>query len=122
MKISHKMVQVICRQKGITISDALRASGVSRNAYYSLKDKKSVLPKSILRLAETLDVAPSELLHDEAAVLKEHMALLEKVNAVVEKHPEVDPTSVRHTLALLSEPPLKRLERALRRGHGSNSR
>lgn len=116
MKISHKMVQAQCRRRGITLSELLKSAGVSRNAYYSLAKKKSVVPKSLIQLAECLNTPVSDLLHDEAKVLREHSLLLNEANELIKLHPELEQEGTRHTLLLLKEEPIDRLRRALVRG------
>jgi hypothetical protein len=39
-----------------------------------------------------------------------------RVGKVLAAHPEADPDNVRHTLILLEQPPLERLQRSLIRG------
>ena len=39
-----------------------------------------------------------------------------RVQQVLAAHPEADPDNVRHTLILLEQPPLERLQRSLIRG------
>ena len=39
-----------------------------------------------------------------------------RVSKVLAAHPEADPDNVRHTLILLEQPPLERLQRSLIRG------
>jgi hypothetical protein len=42
--------------------------------------------------------------------------LAARVQQVLSIHPEADPDNVRHTLILLEQPPLERLQRSLIRG------
>lgn len=48
--------------------------------------------------------------------------LMESVQAVLARHPDADPDSVRHTLILLGQPPIERLRRSLIRGRSSPQR
>ncbi|MFN3194054.1 MAG: hypothetical protein ACE361_26330 [Aureliella sp.] len=116
MRIYHEMVKQECERRGISMQELLRAAGVSSNAYYSLVSKESALPKSVQKIAQALDIAPSMLLHDEKLVLQKHIRLLERVNEIAEKHPDADRDTIRHTLTLLREPPIDRLRRALELG------
>lgn len=116
MKIYHEMVKQECERRGISLQQLLRAAGVSSNAYYSLVGKDSALPKSVQKIADVLDVAPSALLHDEKLVLEKHIQRLQRVNEIAEKHPDADRDTIRHTLTLLDEPPINRLRRALALG------
>ena len=110
------MVKQECQRRGISLQQLLRAAGVSSNAYYSLLGKESALPKSILKLASTLGVSPSSLLHDEQLLLQRHIRMLERVDEISRMHPEADRDTIRHTLTLLDEPPLDRLRRAIELG------
>jgi transcriptional regulator with XRE-family HTH domain len=116
MRIAVEKVRNLCRKKGITIHAMLRHAGVSRNAYYTLARKSSVLPRSLTAVSRCLDVPPSDLLANDAAVRREMQVLMGKVTAVAARYPDVDRENVRHTLLLLRERPIERLRRALIRG------
>jgi hypothetical protein len=60
-------------------------------------------------------------LEDDAAghALSEAMALLAEVATICQRHPELDPDTVRHTLALLRLDPLTRLNSSLLRGRAA---
>lgn len=45
--------------------------------------------------------------------------LAARVEAVLAAHPHADPDNVRHTLILLEQPPLERLQRSLIRGRAA---
>ena len=45
--------------------------------------------------------------------------LNERVRKVLASHPHADPDNVRHTLILLEQPPLERLQRSLIRGRAT---
>ena len=42
-----------------------------------------------------------------------------RVTKIMAAHPDADPDNVRHTLILLEEPPLERLQRSLIRGRAT---
>jgi len=42
-----------------------------------------------------------------------------RVTKIMAAHPDADPDNVRHTLILLEEPPLERLQRSLIRGRST---
>lgn len=116
MRVSHEMVSTLCEQRGVTLQEALRASGVSSNAYYSIARKDSVVPQSISKLAEVLSVPVSELLVDEDQILEDQLKLLAEVDRIAATDDELDRDTIRHTLILLKESPSTRLRRALRLG------
>ena len=98
------------------MTQLLDEAGVSRNALYSLARRDSVLPESVLRIAQALDVVPTRFMEDTSQPEREMVRILAKVNRIASRHRGVDPDNVRHTLLLLSEKPVDRLRRALRRG------
>ena len=61
-------------------------------------------------------VAASGAVQDAVAQANE---LLRQVAAVLQRDPELDPDTVRHTLALLRLDPLTRLNRSLLRGRAA---
>lgn len=94
----------------------LTESGVSRNAFYSLARKDSVLPNSIRAIAARLGVRTSDFLQDEDVRIAKASLLLRKVDKITGKYPDVDRENAKHTLLLLEEEPVERLRRALIRG------
>ena len=113
MYINQKMVKDSCIERGITIQELLKASGVSSNAYYTLLRKESILPKSLIKLAEMLDVPPSTLLVDEATLLKEHQETEQQVKTLSAVDTDLDPGTIRITIELLKLSPLDRLRKGL---------
>jgi transcriptional regulator with XRE-family HTH domain len=120
MRLLHSKVIDLCRERGLTVSDALDQAAVSRNAYYSLVRKPSLLPASLEALAEALGVRLSELLEDRPSAVDKAKEMALEVESIVRKHRGADPDNVRHTLLLLDEEPISRLRRALRRGRRSH--
>src|SRR5882672_4007566 len=116
MKLDDEAIRRRCAARGVTLSLVLREAGVSRTAYYSLRRRDSVLPKTVLSLAAVLDAPASELLDDSRS---EDRRGRRRVNAAKRIAGESHGTTFKnvwHTFALLDEPPLERLNRALRRG------
>jgi hypothetical protein len=109
-------VKSLCREKGLRLGEVLAEAEVSRTAYYHLVHKDSVLPKSVRSLAHALGVPPSRLLETDDSALHRAQALIARVDAIVAAHPTADRDNVRHTLVLLDEPPIDRLNRGLLRG------
>ncbi len=116
MRISILVIKDKCRQKEITLSELLNQAGVSRNAFYTLVREDSILPKSIRAIAKSLNIAPSEFLTEENQEMEKMKLLLNQVDDIARKYKKVDRDNIRHTLLLLSEPPIERLRRALTRG------
>lgn len=85
----------------------------AHNAYYSLARRESILPHSIVAIAEHLNVAPGD-------VMTEDSPKMEKANLLLAK---TDRDNIRHTLLLLlTEEPIDRLRRALICAQGSDIR
>lgn len=72
------------------------------------------MPNSFERLAHILSV-PTEDLIEESHVKKIY-CLQEKLEQVMKQHPDLMRENVWHTLVLLEEAPINRLDRALIRG------
>ncbi|MCX5754160.1 MAG: hypothetical protein NTW97_11065 [Candidatus Krumholzibacteria bacterium] len=89
---------------------------MSRNAFYSLARKEYVVPPSLIRIAEHLDVSVSTLLEETDTPVERMKALAAESERISRLYPGVDRDNVRHTLLLLNEKPVERLRRALRRG------
>jgi hypothetical protein len=98
------------------LGEVLAEAKVSRTAYYHLVRKDSVLPGSVLALAHALGVPPSRLLEANGAAPHRTRELIGRVDAIVAAHPTADRDNVWHTLVLLDEPPVDRLNRGLLRG------
>ena len=110
-----------CAMQGAGISAVLSSAGVSRNAFYALARKPSIVPGSLRALAATLGVAISALLED-APPPAERMQELARAALRIAQRTGADADNVRHALLLLDEPPVERLRRALRRGRPINLR
>ena len=122
MKLSLRKVEALCDQQGIAVTQLLRASGVSRNSYYSLARKQCVVPESMLKISEYLNVPISQLLDDVPPSALRMRQLMDEVSRITAKHAGTEPDNVRHTLLLLAENPVDRLRRALRRGRPTHLR
>ena len=120
MRIASEKIKKLCRKNNLSLNRLLEKSGVSKNAYYSLIKKDSILPRSIILLAEELGVKPSTLLESDDKRVKEIYAIFKTVNKIVKENKSVSPDNIRHTLILLQEKPLNRLRRALIRAQKPN--
>jgi lambda repressor-like predicted transcriptional regulator len=116
MRISLDKVEYQCRRKGLSTTELLREAGVSRNAFYSLARKDYVVPRSVVLVAEHLDVSVSDLLEEADTPVARIKSIAAEAVEIAKRNPGVDPDNVRHTLILLDEKPVERLRRALRRG------
>ena len=122
MRISPFKLKALCHKKQQNLKRVLHNAGVSRNAYYSLARKNSVLPKSRIAIADQLDVQPSVFLEEESRVQQRAQRLLVTLDRIMKHNKKADPDNVRHTLLLLQEKPINRLRRALLRGQKFNLR
>ena len=103
-------------RNGLTVSELLERAGVSRTAYYSLIRKESAVPRSVLALAEALDVRVSTLLDESELEEQRVHRKLALAQRVATRHPDAGFENIWHTLVLLEASPLERLNAALRRG------
>ena len=116
MKLDDEAIRRRCAARGVTLSSILQEAGVSRTAYYSLKRRESVLPRTVLRLATVLEASASELLDETASEEKRARRRVNTAKRIAGTSSGTTFENVWHTLALLDEPPSERLNRALRRG------
>jgi hypothetical protein len=117
VRLSRESVRRVARERGFSLTGALRRAGVSRNAFYHLARRGSVLPRSVGALAATLGVATAELLDDTPAVPEARTAaLLSEARAIHAHTPGSSFENIWHTLWLLETAPVERLRRSLIRG------
>ncbi len=122
MKLSLDKVDSICRKNNTSTGSMLREAGVSRNAFYSLARKKTVVPRSLVRIASHLGVSVSDLLDESLTPTERMKSLIAETERIVKKHGDAERDNVRHTLILLEDDPIDRLRRALQRGRSFNFR
>jgi hypothetical protein len=115
-------VDSLCKERNVRIGELLESAGVSRNAFYSVARRKSVVPGSMIRIAEHLGVSVSCLLEETPTPVARMRKLAAETQRILKKHGDCDRDNVRHTLLLLDEKPEERLRRALRRGRYFNFR
>lgn len=116
MKLSLEKIACECDRRDLTLGALLREAGVSRNAYYSLARKDYVVPASLVRIAERLEVPVAALVDETETPGRRMRSLAVESERILRRCPGSDPDNVRHTLILLDERPVERLRRALRRG------
>ena len=116
MKLDAEAIRRRCRARGVPLTTVLRDAGVSRTAYYALSRRDSVLPKTVLKLAAALDAPPSEFLDERSLEELRARRRLREAKRVALRNPGSSFENIWHTLVLLEETPLTRLNRALLRG------
>jgi transcriptional regulator with XRE-family HTH domain len=116
MRLSSKRVRILSEQQGLNVVSVLRKAGVSRNAFYTLARKPSVVPRSVQAIADALRLPVSTLLEETGSPADRIRTLASEARRIARRHPGSDPDNIRHTLLLLEESPADRLRRALRRG------
>jgi len=87
MKLSSDKVKKACRRNNLTLGEAIDQAGVSRTAYYSLLRKESVLPRSVLALADFLKIEPGELLERTVRPEIRTRLLLAKLEQIMSRNP-----------------------------------
>ncbi|MBN1884345.1 MAG: hypothetical protein JW876_02315 [Candidatus Krumholzibacteriota bacterium] len=122
MRLSLEKIESLCRHDGTTIGNMLMDAGVSRNAFYTLARKKTVVPRSLVRIASHLGISISDLLEESPTPRERMVSLAAEAASIAREHPGTDLDNVRHTLILLDEKPVERLRRALRRGRSIDFR
>ena len=122
MKLSLDKVSDICSEKSINTADMLREAGVSRNAFYHLARKDTVVPRSVVQIADYLGVPISDLLEESPTPGARIRDIMSETKRIQGKFRDADRDNIRHTLLLLDEKPVERLKRAIRRGRSFNFR
>lgn len=112
MKLASVRIQELAKARGLTVSALLQRAGVSRNAYYSLARRESVLPKSLVALARSLGLPESELLEE----IPESVVVARRI---CRENPEAAFENVWHALSLMKLNPIERLNRSLIRGRAT---
>lgn len=116
MRLDHEEAKRIARDQGRTLTGVLDQAGVSRTAYYSLRRRDNILPRTIRDLAAELGIEPEQLLRKTPTALT-YECRLQRAREICERFPDTDFHNVWHTLTLLDLPPVERLRRSLRRGN-----
>jgi transcriptional regulator with XRE-family HTH domain len=117
MKVNYPNFKAICLDRGLSVSKVLKLADVSRTAFYNLLKHDSLVPKSLQNISTLLNIPVEDLL--EESELKKTRRLQNKLEEVLKLYPETSRENAWHTLVLLEEPPIQRLERALIRGRKS---
>jgi AcrR family transcriptional regulator len=115
MRLSGENIKKLCGARSLSLNALLKRAGVSKTAFYHLIYKDSVLPRSIDALAATLGVRSSALLEEADRKSRRALRLLEAADRIAGSDPSMDRDNVRHTLLLLEEKPIERLQRSLLR-------
>lgn len=115
MYISMQKLTKLYKSRKFTLKSLLVKAKVSKTAYYSLLYKDTILPRSVSAIAEVLGVKPSAFLEEESQEAQKIRRLAKTADNVIEDHPGLDRENVWHTLLLLQEKPIARLNRGLLR-------
>ena len=117
MRLSRETVRNLTRARGLTLAETLRRAGISRNAFYHLARRPTVLPRSVHTLGAALGVRASALLEEEPpAPDVRSEALLKEARRIQARNPKAAFDNIWHTLWLLEVSPAERLQRSLVRG------
>ena len=117
MKLANDTIRQLAAKKGLSLSELLFRSGVSRTAYYSLARRATVLPKSVHALACTLEVRVRDIVEQDRDPAEERaVAHMREVRRIQTQHPTASFDNLWHTICLLELPPVERLNRSLTRG------
>jgi transcriptional regulator with XRE-family HTH domain len=116
MRLALETVRRLAVERGLTLTETLRRAGVSRNAFYHLTRRDTVLPRSLHALAAALGVPTVALLAAPPAPEDRAAALLTEARAIHARYPRSSFENIWHTLWLLEATPAERLRRSLTRG------
>ena len=115
MRLSGERIKELCRHRSTSLSRLLAEASVSRTAYYSLLRRRSVVPGSVAAIARHLGVPMVDLLEMHSPA-ERAMLRLTRARELTRELPDVPFDTIWHTLTLLDEPPIDRLNRSLLRG------
>jgi AcrR family transcriptional regulator len=116
MRIDLARIRDLAGKRGMSLNALLRQAGVSKTAFYHLVHKSSVLPASLLSLAEMLSVPPGAFLTENNPDVAKVRRVLRLTDRIAAANSKLDRDNVRLTLLLLEEEPIRRLRRSLTRG------
>ena len=120
MRISRVKLKSLYKSKRLHLKMLLSEAGVSNTAYYHLLYKDTLLPDTIHRIAQVLEVRPSAFLEEISPAEKKVKRILFLTDKISANGPLLDRENIRHTLILLDEKPIERLRRSLIRGRKIN--
>ena len=121
MRLARDKVRILARARGLTLSEALRRAKVSRNAFYHLARRPTVVPRSVHALGAALGVPGSALLDETPPSAEDRAtALLREARRIHARNPECSFDNIWHTLWLLEVSPAERLHRSLIRGRAAS--
>ena len=121
MRLAREKVRLLARERGLTLTEALRRAKVSRNAFYHLTRRPTVVPRSIHALGAALGVRDSALLDETPPPPDERVAvLLAEARRIHRRRPRSSFENIWHTLWLLEASPAERLHRSLVRGRSAS--
>lgn len=121
MRLAREKVRLLARARGLTLTEALRRAKVSRNAFYHLTRRPTVVPRSIHALGTALGVRDSALLDETPPSPGDRAAaLLREARRINTRRPQSSFENIWHTLLLLETSPAERLHRSLVRGRSAS--
>ncbi len=120
MHISREQLLKAAKKKGLNLQKTLEKAHVSKTAFYSLLRKENILPRSIQSIAKVLEVNPSAFLREKISTQKITFNRIEKLEKILKENPNANRENVWHTLILLEEKPISRLNKGLLRGQQFN--
>lgn len=120
VRVALDRVRRLAQERGLTLTEALQRAGVSRNAFYHLSRRPTVIPRSVSAMATVLGVPVAALLDERPPSTAERAhALLSEARAIHARSRGASFDNIWHTLWLLEVPPVERLRRSLTRGRPS---
>jgi hypothetical protein len=121
MRLARGEIHRLARERGFTLTEALRRAGVSRNAFYHLARRDTVVPRSVLALGAALGVSSAAMLEERPPSPEARAAaLLSEARRIQARNPRSSFDNIWHTLWLLEAPPAERLRRSLIRGRSAD--
>jgi len=84
----------MCISKGLGLKEALKAAGISATAYYHLTHQDNILPNTLQRLANFLEVREMDLLEQDSREVWLTKKIMRDVNRIYSQNPKMDPDNI----------------------------
>ena len=100
---------------GLSLRSLLNQAGVSRTAYYHLTRASTLVPTSLHKIAQVLNLQVSEILLSTTPAEEQYHFRLSQLERAMRHASKANRENIWHTLILLEQKPIERLRGALRR-------
>ena len=115
MWLDAEKIKEVCAANGISLRTLLRKAGVSRSAYYHLIQSPTLIPASIHKISQALNISVRDIVTSGTLEEEQYRCRLDRLDMAMRQYPKLNRENVWHALVLLELEPIERLRGALRR-------